>query len=406
MDEAAFTGTTKGDPGRAWRAVASALCANLIGVGLARFAYTPLIPALVAAHWFGAVDADYLGAANLAGYLAGALGARALAARLGTAWAVRAMMLTAGLSFIACALPLSFLWYFLWRAAAGVAGGVLMALAPAAALQAVPPARRGLAGGVVFTGVGLGIALSGTLVPLLLEAGLPAAWLGLGLVTLAVTAAAWGGWPLRADPAPPLPPAEAAATPSVLGALYLEYALNAAGLVPHMIFLVDFIARGLGAGLATGARYWVAFGFGAMLGPLFAGRLADHIGFRRMLRLVFLVQAAAIGLLALTDAATALFLSSLVVGALVPGVVPVVLGRVHELVAGAERQQRAWARCAVAFALGQAAAGYGFAWIFARSGGLYELLFALGAGLISAGLLLDVAAGRRDGRNRLPRNPV
>ncbi|HVH75616.1 MAG TPA: YbfB/YjiJ family MFS transporter [Stellaceae bacterium] len=388
------TAVAADDRESAWRAVFAALGANFIGVGFARFAYTPLIPALVAAHWFSPASAAYLGAANLAGYLAGALGARALAARLGIAPAVRAMMLTASLSFLACALPLSFLWYFLWRFAAGIAGGVLMALAPSAALQIVPPARRGLAGGVIFTGVGLGIAASGTLVPLLLERGLVAAWLGLGALSFAITAAAWSGWPRRTEPALSKP-RHAGAPAGPIVALYLEYALNAAGLVPHMIFLVDFVARGLHAGLAAGARYWVVFGLGAMLGPLAAGRLADRIGFRATLRVVFLVQTAAVGLLAASGSWAALFLSSLLVGALVPGVVPVVLGRVHELVPGPERQQQAWARCAIAFAVGQAVAGYGFSYIFARSGGAYELLFALGAGLIAAGLFVDLAAGRR-----------
>ena len=69
------------------RATVAALCANLVGIGLARFGYTPLIPALIAAGWFRPSSAVYLGAANLAGYLAGALGARALAARAG--WPAR-----------------------------------------------------------------------------------------------------------------------------------------------------------------------------------------------------------------------------------------------------------------------------------------------------------------------------
>jgi Uncharacterised MFS-type transporter YbfB len=51
-------------------------------------------------------------------------------------------------------------------------------------VKQVPPARRGLAGGVIFTGVGLGIAASGTLVALLMRAGLATAWLGLGAVSL------------------------------------------------------------------------------------------------------------------------------------------------------------------------------------------------------------------------------
>jgi hypothetical protein len=72
------------------RATVAALCANLVGIGLARFGYTPLIPALIAAGWFRPSAAVYLGAANLAGYLAGALGARAIAARTGVAGTLRA----------------------------------------------------------------------------------------------------------------------------------------------------------------------------------------------------------------------------------------------------------------------------------------------------------------------------
>ena len=46
--------------------------ATLLGIGMARFAYTPLIPALVDAGWFSTHDAAYLGAINLLGYLLGA----------------------------------------------------------------------------------------------------------------------------------------------------------------------------------------------------------------------------------------------------------------------------------------------------------------------------------------------
>src|SRR5918911_2560505 len=91
------------------RGTLSALCAILVGIGLARFAYTPLIPALVEAHWFAPAEAAYLGAANLAGYLAGALAGRPLAARLPVPALLRGTMLLASLSFLACATPLPFL---------------------------------------------------------------------------------------------------------------------------------------------------------------------------------------------------------------------------------------------------------------------------------------------------------
>src|SRR5690348_632874 len=85
----------------AWRGVFNALAASLVGIGLARFAYSPLIPAVIGAGWFTPGEAAYLGAANLAGYFVGALAGRFLAARWGVAPALRAMMILASASFFA-----------------------------------------------------------------------------------------------------------------------------------------------------------------------------------------------------------------------------------------------------------------------------------------------------------------
>jgi MFS family permease len=103
------------------------LSATLVGIGLARFAYSALIPALVGAGWFAPAQAAYLGAANLAGYLAGVVLARSLAGRLPAAGLLRGMMLLVGVAFLACAVRFPFGWFFAWRFAAGFAGGVIMA---------------------------------------------------------------------------------------------------------------------------------------------------------------------------------------------------------------------------------------------------------------------------------------
>jgi predicted MFS family arabinose efflux permease len=383
-----------------WRPVLAGLCATLVGIGLARFAYTPLIPALISAHWFSPSATVYLGAANLAGYLGGALLARPIAARAGAAPALRGMMGVASAAFFACSFPLSFGWFFVWRFASGVSGGALMALAAPVVLPHIKPSRLGLASGAIFTGVGLGIAASGTLVPLLMRAGLAETWFGLGALALLLTVVSWSGWPCEQLPefhqpsAPPTPG-------SGLVALYVEYGLNAIGLVPHMIFLVDFVARGLGRGLVTGAQYWVLFGIGAMLGPLASGRIADRIGFASALRCAFAVQSGLVALLVFSASPISLSISSIFVGAMVPGVVPLVLGRVHELIPhDANQQRRAWGFCTIAFALGQAAAAYGFSYIFAYTGGTYRVLFALGAAALTTAFLIDLSMAPLPTRQR------
>ncbi len=379
-----------------WHAAMAGLAASLVGIGLGRFAYTPLIPALVGAHWFPATQVVYLGAANLAGYLAGALVARRLAVTASPRTVLRGMMVLASVSFFACAAPISVGWYFTWRFAAGAAGGSIMVLAAPTILPVTDPARRGLVGGMIFTGVGLGIAASGTLVPLLLRAGLPATWLWLGVLALVLTVIAWGGWPAgRPQPARATARAVVPLTLGV-GALLLEYGLNAAGLVPHMVFLVDFIARGLGAGVGVGGFYWVVFGLGAMAGPLLAGAVADRIGFAGTLRLAFLVGSVVVLLPALTWAPPALLLSSAVAGALTPGVVPLVLGRVHELLPGDPAAQSVvWSWTTIAFALFQAAGAYFYSYLFARSGGDYAVLFVIGAGALALALAIELAMAAR-----------
>ncbi len=47
-----------------WRGTLAGLCATLVGIGLARFAYTPLIPPLITEGWFAPSQAAYLGAAT------------------------------------------------------------------------------------------------------------------------------------------------------------------------------------------------------------------------------------------------------------------------------------------------------------------------------------------------------
>jgi predicted MFS family arabinose efflux permease len=365
----------------------------LVGIGLARFGYTPLIPALISANWFTPSAAVYLGAANLAGYLAGALGARAVAARFGAIATLRAAMLLTAASLLACAFHLGFAWFSVWRFVSGWTGGVLMALAAPTVISAIPAERRAIAGGVIFTGVGLGIAASGTLVPVSMRWGLVETWLGLGAAAFVLTILTWTAWPASLSDGRGSPGSRIVRGSVVRRALYVEYALNAVGLVPHMVFFVDFVARGLGRGLETGALNWIIFGAGAVVGPLIGGHVGDRIGFRTTLRSAFLVQILAVAVPLFSISEPLLTLSSFIVGAFVPGIVAITIGRTRELIPGDPSDQAAaWSYCTTAFALGQAIAGYGFAYIFARTDGGYMVLFTLAAAALLLALVIDFTA--------------
>lgn len=378
--------------GALWMPIIAGLCASLVSIGLARFAYTPLIPSLIEAQWFSASDVVYLGAANLIGYLIGALLGRPMAHHLGNKNALRLMMLAVTAAFFACALPLSMSWFFGWRLLSGIAGGAIMVLVAATVLPHVPPARKGLASGAIFLGIGLGIAGSGTIVPPLLQLGLQATWVGLGAIALLLTAVSWFGWP--ADLRHPVIHHDAvpAPIPRDVYVLFAQYAFMAAGLVPAMVFLVDYVARGVGAGAHVGGLVWVMYGLGAIVGPVSYGFLADHFGARLSIRLVLVVQAIALGLLAVSHtfaALAALAALAVILGSFPPGIVPLALARVHELVPQHARQQIAWSRATVSFASFQALAGFAYSALFNANGGHHATLFVVACGAIVVALLLE-----------------
>ncbi len=157
------------------------------------------------------------------------------------------MMSLATVAFFASSSPVGFIWFFCWRLLSGLAGGTIMVLAATTILPQIAPARRGLASGAIFMGVGIGIAASGTLVPLLLRQGLGQAWIGLGVLS-AMRTGACGAAGRSMQPQHTLEHhAHHAhhARPGVrLNALYVEYALNAFGLSAAY----DFPGRFRGAG--------------------------------------------------------------------------------------------------------------------------------------------------------------
>jgi predicted MFS family arabinose efflux permease len=380
------------------RALIAGLCATLIGVGFARFAYTPLLPPLIAQRWFPETSAVFLSAANLAGYLLGALGGRWMAARSSNVAVLRIMQLLVAAAFVACAFPLSVPWFFVWRLLSGIAGGAIVVLVAAAIIPSVPKEREGAGSGAIFLGVGVGIAASGTLVPALLtHVGLRGTWIGLGLVSLALTLANWTAWPqpshkpqLQAAPKSAL---ERAASARGYGSTLLDvvYGCMAVGLVPPMLFFVDFVARGLRDGAGEASLLWIVYGIGSMCGPIAYGWLTDRLGATRAIRCTLFLQIAALAGLSVSSNDVVLAVVAFVVGSFPPGIVPLTLGWLREIYPNdAQRQNAKWSRATVVFAASQAVAAYAYSAIFVDSVRDYRLLFVIATAAIVVAAALEL----------------
>lgn len=375
-------------------ALATGFMATLCGVGIARFAYTALLPMLVNEGWFSDTQAVYLGAANLLGYFFGALGAHVLSERYSARSVMGWAFAGIALSFILCASPGTYAWFFLWRFAAGFAGAVLMVVGPSMALASTPAAGKPMVGALVFTGIGVGALISATLVPALLAFDLRWTWLALGV--LSATAGLVGIVSIGKLKVPATAFASALSDASAMRApmtvsiavllVIAAYATDAAGFVPHTVFWVDYLAREAGLGSHSAATQWSIFGFGAICGPFAAGWLVRRFGWHTSLAAAFLCKAAAISLPLLSTGLASRSLSSFLVGALVPGIVALTSGRLAELVGPAEHK-RVWGRATAVFAAAQALSGYAMSMLYTVADS-YQPLFIAGTILLASGFLL------------------
>jgi predicted MFS family arabinose efflux permease len=377
-------------PVAAWRTPLAGAGSLSVGVGLARFAYVPLFPALVSAGWLDGAGAGLLGACNFFGYLLGALSGRAVGRRLGVPAALDLGMALVVLSFLACALPWGLGWMVPWRGLAGLAGGLMMALAGPAVQAVTPPDRRGAAGGLVMSGVGCGIMLGALAVPALLAAGVVAAWLGLAGLAALIWLALRPAWP---TPPPGLTrlPSGLRAPPAV--ALLAAYGLSGAGMAAPMVYLADFAVRGHGLSGALVALLWVLFGCGGVAGTLIGGSLAGRLGGRPAMLAWMMVQMLALGV-SLVPGSMAVLLAAPLCGFAGVGISAVALTASREQAGPAAGLL--WARATAVYAAAQAISGFALAALFRATAESHAAVFGA-ALLVSAAGFAMAALIRRTG---------
>ncbi len=380
-----------------WRAGLGGFGALLVGIGVGRFGYPPLIPALVEQGWMSSAAANLAGASNLLGYGMGALAASRIIASFG-AWRVTWLSLLGGtLSFLLCALPMDLTLFVTLRMLSGITGGLLMIAVPPVVMTAVDPSLRGRVNGLAFSGIGIGFLFAGTVVPWLATTSLPAAWLGLGAILLVASLMTLLLLPRQRQLPPPAmraePQGQASFSRWPYWGLLAIYGCSAIGYVPHTIFFVDYVARPLGYGLATGGALWGLAGFVAVFAPVIGGFIADRSNFGVALRSFITAMSLGAFIPLFTDNLLLLALSIMLTGGLMPGCASLAAGRTREIV-GPEHHGRVWAVATFVFAVTQAAGAYGMAGLLATTNS-HLVTFAAGGIIMTTGLLVDLLFSRR-----------
>lgn len=380
-----------------WLPALTGFITLLVGIGIGRFGYPPLIPTIVSEKWYSVSQADYLGAANLTGYILGSAIAAWINRYIPTIYLIRISLFTAAITFACCAFPLLYPLYFLLRMIAGLAGGILMVITAPTIFKHLPASKKGLLSGIIFSGVGIGIALGGTLIPYLIHIGLRVIWLSFAALSFFLTIISWKGWPKGSNE---LHTVEISAVFSTKKSIWnrtiilllVSYSCNAIGFVPHTVFWVDFISRGLHMGIQRGTQFWVLLGLSAAMGPVIVGFLADRIGFAKSIRVSLLIKGIGVIMPVISTAPWSLAVSSVFVGSFALGISSLAAGRITELVAP-QFQKKVWGWMTIAFSITHAATAYLLSFIFSVSGSYY-LLFEIGAVTLIIGSILDYLASR------------
>jgi hypothetical protein len=260
-------------------AVASPLAILIAGVlslavamGIGRFAFTPMLPLMIRDGQLGVAAGGWLAAANYAGYLLGGLSAgrvRWSALRL----SVTALLLTAALT-AAMGLPTNLGLWIVLRLVAGICSAWAFVGTSVWCLGALAAANRPAWGASVYTGVGLGIAVTGLCCLAGAAAGVSASSLWLRLGWLALLLIAPVGLVLRkirSDVGPAPASTNGPSGPGTPG-LVICYGVMGFGYILPATFL-PVLARSVVDDPRWFGLAWPVFGLTAALSTVIAGRM-------------------------------------------------------------------------------------------------------------------------------------
>ena len=367
--------------GAAGAVAVAGLLALAVGMGIGRFAFTPILPMMHEDAGLSIAMGGWLASANYVGYLLGALSVMWL--RMRATSAIRAGLVAIGLATLAMGLEGGLVWWLVLRAIAGVASAWVLINVSAWCLERLASLGRVGLTNTVFAGVGAGIVLAGGLCLALMHAraGSARAWTVLGAISLALAVGIWPAF--RRDGSAPASPERA--EPRAVAwdreslRLVLCYGAFGFGYIIPATFL-PVMARQVIRDPAVFGWSWPVFGAAAMGSTLAVAALRSLMSNRRLWILSHLVMALGVALPVVWSSIVAVMLAGLLVGGTFMVITMVGMQEARS-VAGA-RATGLMAALTSAFAVGQIAGPIIVSYVIAASGGFSTALIVAGAVLL------------------------
>ena len=374
--------------------VLGGIIALAAAIGIGRFVYTPILPPMEEGLGLTKSQAGFIASANFLGYLLGALAAstpRLPGSR--RTWLVGTLAVSA-LTTAAMGLTGAMPLFLLLRFVGGVASAFVLVFASALVLDRLIRAGRGDLAGLLFAGVGLGIAISAALVSGLLYAGgdWRDLWLASGGLALAAVVAVFALVPDRGADGKASGSGKASGNQRALVSLIVAYGLFGFGYVITATFLVA-IVRDAPEIRPLEPLIWIVVGLAGAPSVIFWSKVGARIGIPQAFVVACLVEAVGVAASVLWISAAGVILAGILLGGTFMGITALGLIEARRLTSGDPR--RILALMTAAFGLGQIV-GPSFAGVLFDISGSFLLpsMAAAGALLVAALLVGWANTGR------------
>lgn len=388
---------------QAWQVIAGGILALVLCIGVARFAYTPLLPLMQQQAGLSDLAAGWLAATNYMGYMSGALLAAWLESPLWRRRLYSAGLLIGLLSTALMGLSGNVWVWALSRYLGGLAGAAGMLLGSGLVLGWLMRHGRRPELGLYFTGLGLGIVVSALGAMLMDRLGLDwrGHWWGFVLIGALALLPAWA-W------RPPVPPTAATQAAVVLPArrwilqMMAMYFCAGWGFVISATFTVAIVERQpLLAG--QGPWAWLLVGLAATPAVFIWDFIARRIGDLQALLLAMLLQLVSVLLPAWSNGLAAALGGALLYGATFIGIVSLTLALVGRR--SPTNPGKAMARLTLSYGAAQVSAP-ALAGAMAQASGSYTGALWLTAAVLGLGAALLVLLQREERHAARPAAPA
>lgn len=398
-----------------WFVVCTGTLVLVLSHGFGRMSYSVILPSMKEGMSLSYTQIGLIGTGNFIGYLCLAVIGGFMAARFGVRKVVFVSLMVMGITLFLTGLSESFGFAFSMRLITGMGNGgsyVPMMALPAAWFAAK---KRGLAMGIVTMGTGMGLSITGLVLPYFISAynheGWRYAWYGMGIMVFACSFICYAF--LRDNPSEKgltmyggdedqkqgsgftlFSALDQVIREKEIWKLGCVYFMNGFSYIIYITFIIAYLTKEAGLAPKAAGEVFAVLGFAAIFCGVVWGCVSDVIGRRYASMLAYICLAASSVLPFIWKAPAGFYLSAALFG-ITAFAIPVIMAAASGDAVGGRLAPAALGFITLFFGIGQALGPAVAGWIKDATG-TFENAFILAASVFIVGAATSLVLKKKE----------